>query len=141
MKALTGTHILVALTAAIVVAAVATGIVLIGPPGDERARRLDERRVRDLTTIANGVNSYSLTNTRLPASLAEVVGQLAGVDAYPRDPVSGEPYGYRPVDEKSYELCATFDRTAGPQFGDEAWAHGAGRRCFRRTPPMLRNAP
>jgi hypothetical protein len=43
--------------------------------------------------------------------------------------VTGAPYGYRVLDDKSYELCATFDRES-PREARNRWAHGAGMRCF-----------
>jgi len=136
-----GGRILAAGAAVVVVAAVAGGVVLIGPPAEERVRRLDEQRVRDLELIQNGVRTFAAQNTRLPASFDEMTGQSGASEAFPRDPGGGAPYEYRRVDETTYELCATFDRSSAPRSGGGPWAHGPGRRCFRRTPPTFRNAP
>lgn len=53
--------------------------------------------------------------------------------AHARDPVSGQSYDYRRVDEKSFELCAVFDRESSvdrPRPSADFWLHRTGRHCF-----------
>ena len=141
MKGLTGTRVLAAVVVLAVVAVVATGIVLIGPPGEERGRRLDQRRVNDLTSIGYAVTRYWQTNKRLPESIEEMARESGIADPFSRDPISGEPYSYRQFDSTSYELCATFNAASASGTGGDPWSHGAGRRCFRRTLADPRNVP
>ena len=105
---------------------------MLGPPGEERARRLDQRRVRELQMIGLGVDGYWTTKGHLPASMEEVSKESGGVSFSTSDPVTGAPYGYRVVDERNYELCATFDRASSPRPTPNRWTHGAGMRCFTR---------
>jgi hypothetical protein len=118
-----------------VVAVVAlTGLPIVGPPAAERARRLDERRVGDLRAVASAVNVYFTRHDRLPRSLAELSAE-GGLDVRQRARETG-PFEYRVTGERSYELCAVFEREAAarrlPADGD-FWAHGVGRQCFPLT--------
>jgi hypothetical protein len=131
MTAPTGTQILVGVTVVAVVTAVVIGIVILGPPGEERARRLDERRASELRGIGLRVDAYWTAKGRLPASLEELSKESGG-SLSSSDAATGAPYGYRVVDDKSYELCATFDRPSSQRFTGDLWTHGAGPRCFTR---------
>lgn len=138
MKVLAGRY-LVGLATGVVVIAVVSGIVLLGPPTEERARRLDERRVEDLRGITRAIDLYWTRQGGLPSSLDELLRE-SGVSVNPRDPVTAQPYGYR-VDGKTYELCAEFQRDSVEQFPlpvpdgfertREFWFHDAGKRCFQ----------
>ena len=113
----------------VVVAAAGAAFYVLGSPGEQRLLRLDERRVEDLNGIRAGVNAYWRANRKLPASLDDA---REGTTLY-RDPVSGAPYDYRVTGERSYELCATFDRAYAPEEPGSAvrfWPHPAGRHCF-----------
>jgi hypothetical protein len=129
----TGTHVLVGVTVVVVVTAVVIGIVMLGPPGEERARRLDQRRATELQGIGVRVDAYWTMKGHLPASLEEV-SKESGVSVSASDPVTGAPSGYRVVDDKNYELCAIFDRPSSQRFAfaGDVWTHGAGPRCFIR---------
>ena len=121
---------------AAVVLTVAAALYLLGSPQEERVRRLDDRRVQDLRQIAETTNLYWTRHGRVPASIAEL-SEESGVIVSARDPSTGEPYGYRTVSDKSFELCAVFERdsadarSTGP--ASSFWSHGPGRRCFNLT--------
>ena len=118
----------------VVVAAVVIGVILLDSPAQERLRRLDERRVDDLHQLAFGVDIYWTREGHLPASLAElseeerIVRDLA-------DPATGQPYEYRVLGDKTFELCAVFTRDSGTNERDfldrSFWLHGPGRQCFQ----------
>jgi hypothetical protein len=128
MSGFSGSHILAVVTTVVVAAAVGAGIVLIGPPSDERTRRLDERRVEDLRQISLSVNLYNNRHQRLPASLAELAEE-PGLTFQARDPVTREAYGYSTLEPAKYQLCAIFDRESTAR-ADVFWSHGGGRHCF-----------
>jgi hypothetical protein len=129
-----------ALTTLAVVAVVAAGVYLLNSPSEERALRLDERRVGDLITLAAAVDVYWMRHERLPTSLDELRSEPVGRVEW-NDPASGAPYEYRPLAERSYEMCATFDRDSAARgrlrSGDAVWGHRPGRQCFRREPRTL----
>ncbi len=118
----------------VVLAAVATGIFLIGSPAQERARRTDQRRVADLTGVAVAVDLYWSRKASLPQSLQDLAKE-PGATVRINDPSTGESYEYRSLDGAGYEVCARFENdsgeTAGPM-GANSWSHGSGRHCFRR---------
>jgi len=112
----------------VVVAAVGTGLRIIGKPSEQRLMRLDERRVMDLRSLASAVNRYRSQRQRLPEHAEEVIdGQIT--TRLPLDPESQQPYDYRMIDAEHYELCATFSRRSREP-PDDFWFHEAERRCF-----------
>jgi type II secretory pathway pseudopilin PulG len=122
------------LLAAVVLAAIIAGLLLIGSPADERARRLDERRVADLTNISNAIDLYWTRQMKLPSSLDELK-QEPGGNVSLRDPITDEEYEYRQLEGETYELCAEFDGQSPQSDRREVagfWSHAAGRYCFRR---------
>ncbi len=101
--------VLSGVSAAVVIAAVAAGLFVLGSPAEERARRFDERRVTDLHAIAAATDVYWTRHARLPESLEELASE-PGVRIATGDPASSLPYGYRALDDAGYELCAYFER-------------------------------
>ena len=65
-----GHRLAVAGSIAAVVAAVVAGLWSIGPPSEQRLRRLDERRVSDLTQLSQAVHWYHTERRALPAGRA-----------------------------------------------------------------------
>jgi hypothetical protein len=122
---------------AVVALVTVLGLVLAGSPAVARKQLLDQRRLRELQTISQAVNSHFAARSRLPESLGAMVRAGSRPELSLYDPVSRDMYGYQPVDSVSYELCATFDAadSLGPHGArpDDFWRHGAGRACFRFT--------
>ncbi len=117
------------------VAAVVVAVALTGSPGAARASKLDAARVHDLVRIEEAVALQRERDGALPASLDAV----RGGDLRRHDPVSGLPYGYRVLDARRIELCATFAtdtadtvRQAEPWLRRD-WPHTAGPVCFVRA--------
>jgi hypothetical protein len=124
----------------VVITAVAMGIFLIGSPAEERARRIDERRVQDLASIARAVDLYWTRHAGLPPSLDEL-GKEPGGNVRSTDPSTSDLYEYRPLEAGTYELCARFAHDsgeAGRPTGDAFWSHSTGRQCFRREARKIR---
>jgi hypothetical protein len=121
----------------LVIAVIGGGLYLVGNPADERTRRIDERRVQDLTMLRDAVLRYAGLQKRLPASLQDVRDLP---DAARNDPVTGRPYAYRVTGDATYELCADFERPSQDdmtRFADYTWKHGAGRVCFPQAAAVL----
>lgn len=135
-----GKGILVAGLIAVVAAAVVGGLLLLGPPAQERMRRLDARRVDALRALAASVDLYWTRQGRLPESL-EQLSRESGFRAPLLDPETGKPYGYRVLDGRRYELCAEFARDVRDETGLPArdfWAHGSGPWCFQLAAREIR---
>lgn len=136
-----GTQLLLGFVIGLVALAIIAGLVMMGSPGDARARRLDERRVADLSRITLATDGYRSRHNRLPGSLQELA-QDPEMSVPARDPATGDAYEYQVLGPKNYELCARFERTdpdssyPEPQSGtDDGWRHGTGRQCFQREAP------
>lgn len=115
-----------------VVAAVGAGLFVAGSPVEQRLRRLDDRRVDHLRSLASAADRYFEREERLPGAAAELVDGLF-LTRVPTDPATQQPYEYRVTGPRQFELCATFDRPSRPELADDFWAHETGRRCYAFT--------
>lgn len=130
-----------------VVAAVIYAIFLVGSPGEQRALQMDQRRISDLQQISFAIDAYWQQNEELPQSFEDLANGNYHVSSI-QDPETGERYEYRIIGERTYELCAMFNRASGDQrvptaqpFSDTAWEHGAGRECFQREATARETQP
>lgn len=124
--------IIAGVAVAAVVATVSVALVLLGSPRQQRARRLDERRLEDLRGVSGAVDLHFTRAGRLPGSLDELPPELGPAPAA-RDPETGEPYRYEQIADDRYRLCADFARESPPErWGPQRdfWSHGAGPHCF-----------
>jgi hypothetical protein len=119
-----------------VAAAVAWGFILVGSPAARRLERLDQQRIADLRTIAREIrdmvvdpNEKGKLQEALPKTLDEAAARARDQRVNPRDPETGEAYGYTVKNESTFELCAEF---ALPHESDVEvfWNHPAGMHCF-----------
>lgn len=116
---------------AAVVAAIVTGLVMMGSPSVERMRRLDEVRVRDLMQLTSAIDLYWRREGKLPASLDALATVPNASFRSTMDPATSAPYSYRTIDESRYEMCAAFEtENADGEYDNRFWAHPAGRKCF-----------
>jgi hypothetical protein len=120
-----------------VVAAVATGLLMLDSPAVERTERLDDRRVADLSGIAGAVDLYWTRHGRLPESMDDL-NREPGVTIVMTDPATNVPYEYRVVEGDTFEVCGAFDRPTPADQPAGLWSHADGRQCFRRTARRLR---
>jgi type II secretory pathway pseudopilin PulG len=123
----------------VAIAAVAAGLFVLGSPGEERVRRMDERRVQDLASIAQAIDVYWTRHARLPASVEELRQEPVGDVRY-NDPDTNKAYEYRSLEADRYELCAEFarDSRASDRSAAGFWSHRAGRQCFRQEAHKVR---
>jgi len=125
--------VLLVVSVIVVAASVGAGLFVLGSPSEERALRLDDRRVSDLHGIKRATDLYWTRNDALPESMRELSSE-PGVRVRFRDPATGQPYDYQPLDSLRYEVCASFERESREIAMDrerDLWAHGPGRQCFR----------
>lgn len=121
-----------------VVATVVAALFVMETPTHERAERLDAIRVQQLQLLSQRLDVHFEMEDELPDSIVEVV---VGSDDTFKDPVTGEPYAYKPTGERTYRLCATFDTAQDPQATgrQDEWRHPAGQHCFeRQARPVVR---
>jgi hypothetical protein len=117
-------------TFVLVAGGVALGFAATGSPQRMRLVELDRRRVENLTSLADDLrDGYGARGApRLPDRLS----RTDDPDPRKRDPQTGKPYEYEREGAKRFRLCATFALASEPTTDTrDAWAHGAGRTCFR----------
>ncbi len=125
------------ISTAAVLAAIVAGFWLLGSPGKQRLLSLDAQRVQDISAIASQLNTElsplngSEKAKPLPEQLPERIR-----DQF-KDPETQEPYTYKRISDKAYQLCATFalaiDKEQQPQnfpMGDARWQHPEGTHCY-----------
>ena len=131
-----GFWLLVAAAVAIA-ATVIAAIVVMGSPGVQRERRMDETRVQQLMQIERAVRMVHEREGRLPADLSALARE-PGLGLALSDPQTAAPYGYRTKGDDAFQLCAVFDRDSAVDRrrapfeagADLAWRHPAGNHCF-----------
>jgi len=137
-----GLKIFVGIVVAAVVTVTVIGLWISGSPAQERARRIDAQRVRDLQSISYAVDAYWNSNDKnLPGTLTDLQNTRDYSVPSIVDPVTGAEYEYRQVTASgNYELCATFETDSaqdattpgyrGSEFGP-FWDHAVGRTCYQ----------
>lgn len=112
---------------AIAAASLTAGVRLMhARSGTDSAEARDAVRFEDLQAIVAQVQDMYQAGGKLPASLEEIEKTAKGRLSV-ADPETFEVYEYRVLDEKRYEVCASFERASsgGPS------EHGVGRSCFQ----------
>jgi hypothetical protein len=123
---------------AIVAAGLIWGMSAVGSPFEQRARKMDDRRVGDLRDIVGelrriAVKDRSESGPTLIRPLPKTLAELVEAAEYTRpsivDPETGGPYEYEVLAEGKIRLCATFSRVRDERT-EVTWNHPAGRACF-----------
>lgn len=107
--------------------------LLVGIVGPNIARRLEQGRIAtakaQMAQIEQAIETYRMTNRRLPESLDEIKDELQSGEI-PTDPWGGE-YRYNRVDKKRYELvCLGAD---GEEGGEDEADRDITREDIRRS--------
>lgn len=115
---------------ALVLSGTIIALTVTGSPGYQRSIVLDERRLDDVEHLASAIQAR-YDKEPLPRALPP--------DIVKSDPATNEPYEYRLVNPKKYQLCVHFDE-ASPRHSAEddnpylyrRWRnhHAAGHVCF-----------
>jgi hypothetical protein len=102
---------------------------------------MDQERRNRISQLNFVLASYVRDEGELPRSLEDVNQELLAQSGYGtdlrRDPETGEPFEYRRLSDREYEVCATFQTSSedrrSQDFGyPNAVTHKAGRNCFDR---------
>lgn len=129
--------------------AIIAGFIMAGSPTSERARRFDDRRVENLSSLQYQIINYWQTKEKLPENLDILKDDVTGF-MIPTDPETEASYEYHIVSARQFELCGTFKTVSGetnviglskpvpaprgdPYGYDQTWQHKAERTCFTRT--------
>lgn len=126
---------ILAILAAIVAAAAVAASIWLNPPSENRARSLDQERLKGLNSAEFAIKSYADLHHALPANLQllESENGLLTPSIW-HDPVTNQPYEYVIINENSYRLCANFSRNSDKAENGYSYQfknHGAGHVCFQ----------
>ena len=122
-------------------AALVAALGLIGSPVRARLLRLDGQRVGDLRSLQSSIEQFHTRRGSLPATLDDLAKDPDTFVVDAADPVTKQPYGYTRLDDRTYELRATFDlpsptESEQPQWNrDEFFKHSDGEQRFTITVP------
>lgn len=84
------------------------GFMVVGGPGYARMEKQDAKRARDLQDLFRYLECRSEDKV-LPQTLDdEEYCPTTVVLSSTADPVTGDPYAYRRLDDRHFEVCATF---------------------------------
>lgn len=123
----------------IVLGSIVWGFAVLGSPATQRLYKYDEQKVNDLMNINNEVSNYYATKGTLPKSLTDISTQYYIIVS---DSQTGKPYEYEKTDEKTYNLCADFNKASNEKDKLNSavrfpygvwWTHPTGRYCFAQT--------
>ncbi len=120
----------------LVLGAIISGFAILGSPRTQKLYRYDEQKISGLTDIKYSIENYYSQKGVLPTTITEAAAEGYGVVLV--DSQTNLPYEYEKIDEKSYNLCAVFNKETkneNSQFvgGEMSWNHPAGHYCFKDT--------
>lgn len=128
----------------IMLGSVAAGFFIIGTPFTQRNRRFDEQRVQNLQMLQGQVLNYWTQKGVLPEQTSILNDSISGF-VVPVDPKTNESYGYRKIDQLTFELCANFSTVSENNSinnhvkypvpydsYNQNWSYKAERTCFSR---------
>lgn len=133
--------------AVVVAAAILSGFLIMGTPGEVRLYRFDSQKVSDLQNVQWQIVNYWQQKGKLPVTLAETEDPIGGY-TIPKDPQTGEQYRFEVTGPLAFKLCADFNKESqdverqaaiaqpsyyGGEMKGENWVHGEGETCFDRT--------
>ncbi|MFM8804860.1 MAG: DUF5671 domain-containing protein [Planctomycetia bacterium] len=116
-------------------------LFVAGSPFRQRLLRLDTRRVDDLRSIQQNIETYFEREAALPDSIESLAKNPATFLHDTADPVTGRPYRYERIDADTYTLTAAFDLPSPPEQDQPTWnrdgffRHAAGEQTFRLSAP------
>lgn len=154
-KIKTKTPLIITIVASLLVlASVIYSISILGTPNEMRMKKLDDKRLSDLSTIQSQIFNEFLRNKTLPKTVSDIVDPFGGF-VLQKDPVTKENYEYQVVKNNlpaEFKLCANFETVRNVTTGGQAakfdspltqqyypgdmspfWNHESGRVCFTRT--------
>lgn len=126
----------------VILALIIAGIAIVGSPKTARLMAYDQQRRYDIENIYNQVNFGDYASGSQITSSAEIEERLKEALSNYKDPQTGKEYGYRLIDNDTYEICANFNFAypendkpgySRPYYDYNTIKHKAGSQCIERT--------
>jgi len=126
----------------IILGSIIWGFSVLGSPRTQQLIKYDQQKVSDLQSISSQISYYFESKLKLPDSLVDL--NTNDYSIMPTDKQTNKPYEYKKTGDKTYELCALFNKPSTdnsqyntyPTFGGDgltSWSHPADRYCFSKT--------
>lgn len=131
---------------AVVIAVFIASLFFVESPTETRNRKFDNTILDKFSQIDSAINNYYFDNKILPESLniiQEEFNYITTDDLV--DPATREQFKYQVLEEKKYELCATFRASniaveiIQDEFYKERWPHEAGEQCISQRITDIEN--
>ncbi len=124
---------------AVIIAVFVASLFFVESPTETRNRKLDDVILENFDRIDGAIYTYYQDNKTLPESLEEIKAEFTYInDENLKDPVTEEKFEYKIIDDKKYELCATFrtsnqdEEETGYSPYKEFWPHDIGHQCLKQ---------
>jgi hypothetical protein len=140
LKTMAKTHLLSIYSGLFVALALGTisSAIYKAPPWVMRLVRDDFTKIDKMEKIAGKINHYYTQHKTVHAKLTDLEEYMKAEDL--NDPATGQPFGYKAINEKTYEICGMFktDKTQVPRHMSR-WGgtfnkmtYQKGRSCFKQ---------
>lgn len=120
----------------IVVVSLVVSFFFVESPSAARDRKHDQALTGNFDQIDSSLNSYYNENKKLPGNLSVLIDEKRFItENATKDPLTGETIEYKVLDEKKYQLCATFLTSnigVNPNldYTVTRWPHKQGKDCL-----------
>ena len=117
----------------LIIASVFWGFSVLGSPRNQQLLKNDIQKISDLQNINHAIINYYQIKNILPEKLSEVSETNYYFNQI--DNQTKKSYGYKKIGDKTYELCAEFNKENLNGNGDDLyiWGHPAGYYCFKEV--------
>ncbi len=126
-------------TLVITVGSLIGSFFFVESPAEARDRKHDEKVLGQFTELDSALNTYYTKYNKLPDTLEQGMAETPylSLDKF-KDPITGQAYEYKRLDNDTYELCADF-KTDNRDIKDQAmyvysdrWPHETGYQCLKQ---------
>ena len=127
-------YLIIGIISLLVIGVVIFGFSVAGSPFETRARKVDQERVSNISSLKLKIDSYYKDKGSLPDSLDKLTLSTYDSDIT-KDPETDEEYEYSTSGQTTYKICATFstasDEKKDPyRYSNKDYEHPKGRHCF-----------
>ena len=137
--------------AAIIIAAIIGGLMMVGGPSKARDEKIDAKRLSNMQQTAHVISCYVDNETDVPQTSQPAKTAFTERTIFPQvsdkgrtncaslkwetDPVTKEEFEFNRLGENSFELCAVFIRKSNARGGQYRSVYNRNRNVLDTTKP------
>lgn len=114
-----------------------TSLFIVESPTETRNRKFDESIISKFSSIDSNINNYYIDKKVLPDSLDVLKEEFSYLRDQDFEDSNGKRFEYKVLEDKKYELCATFltsnmndEINKDFYYPDPRWLHESGAQCI-----------